>query len=152
MSECHACGRCSGYRDAVELATRAPDSEILATWQRQCRPQAEAVTLIFGILGIGTAAICWHGSRWFLMFKTAVAGWLSPDSLPVVANYRARGGCWRTIRKRMWCFRLFDGLCLLLYLLGGGALLGLAIGGLYLAGCADRGGASVCRGNAFRWR
>jgi polyferredoxin len=121
-SACHACGRCGGYLDAVELAARKPDAEILQTPSKSVH-NAEAITLIFGILGVGTAATQWSGGVWFLPFKSVLAKLgltaLQQYSAPwwLLANYPAEGRV----------FSLFDGLALLLYLLGGGALLGGAI-------------------------
>ncbi|MCL1886374.1 MAG: 4Fe-4S binding protein [Betaproteobacteria bacterium] len=54
-SACHACGRCSSHRDAVELAIRAPDREILSDVSKQTHT-VEALTLFFGLTGICTAA------------------------------------------------------------------------------------------------
>ncbi len=52
---CHACGRCSGYRDAVELTVRNPGHEILSGISKPTTLQA--LTLLFGIIGLGTASL-----------------------------------------------------------------------------------------------
>jgi polyferredoxin len=119
-SACHACGRCSGYLEAVELAVRSPDSEILAANKVST---AEASILIFGILGVCTAAIQWFGSAWFAHMKSALAklGFVALQQYAapwwLLANYPEEGRI----------FTLFDGLSILIYVLGGGTLLGLAI-------------------------
>jgi hypothetical protein len=48
--QCHACGRCSGHRDAV--------------------------TLLFGMLGVAMGAFQWTVSPWFVRGKQAAADWL----------------------------------------------------------------------------
>lgn len=53
---CHACGRCSGYRGAVELATRKADHEILSTAPNTIST-IQALTLLFGMIGISTATL-----------------------------------------------------------------------------------------------
>ncbi|MDL2284623.1 4Fe-4S binding protein [Oxalobacter sp. OttesenSCG-928-P03] len=53
-SACHACARCSGYRDAVELATRSPAHEILSDAPGKTRTLS-AVTFLFVVTGMGTA-------------------------------------------------------------------------------------------------
>ena len=128
-SECHACGRCIGYRDAVEMALRPPHREILATASGRLKT-AEIVTLLFGILGVCTAAMQWRSSLAFAVMKSWIAAalpsgalaWLQEGSAPwwLLANYPEAGVV----------FSLFDGLCVLFFLLGGGALLALVIGGL----------------------
>ncbi len=73
MSQCHACGRCSGHRDAVELAPRSPNAEILAA---KTPAQPEVLLLIFGMLGVAVAAFQWTVSPWFVLAKQAAAEWL----------------------------------------------------------------------------
>ncbi|MDO8934204.1 MAG: 4Fe-4S binding protein, partial [Rhodocyclaceae bacterium] len=68
-----ACGRCSGHRDAVDLAARAPNAEILAA---KTPPTAEAILLIFGMLGVAIGAFQWTINPWFVKAKQATAGWL----------------------------------------------------------------------------
>jgi hypothetical protein len=73
MTQCHACGRCSGHRDAVQLAARSPSAEIIAgeppnTW--------EAALLLFGMLGVALGAFQWSVSPWFVQLKQTAAGWL----------------------------------------------------------------------------
>ncbi len=72
-SQCHACGRCAGHRDAVELVLRSPNAEVLAA-----RPTGtvEAVLLIFGTLGVAVGAFQWSSSPWFVTAKQAAATWL----------------------------------------------------------------------------
>ncbi|MDD5250928.1 MAG: 4Fe-4S binding protein [Rhodocyclaceae bacterium] len=72
-AQCHACGRCSGHRDAVELAWRAPNAEILAA---QAPSTAEAMLLIFGMLGVAVGAFQWTINPWFVSAKQAAAEWL----------------------------------------------------------------------------
>lgn len=72
-SQCHACGRCSGHRDAVDLVLRAPNAEVLSARPPQT---SEAILLIFGMLGVAIGAFQWTVSPFFVKGKTAVAGWL----------------------------------------------------------------------------
>jgi polyferredoxin len=73
MAECHACGRCSGHRDAVELAARSPNAEILAG---EAPRTAEAMLLLFGLLGVALGAFQWTVNPWFVRLKQAAAEWL----------------------------------------------------------------------------
>lgn len=57
-SACHACGRCSGYRNAVELATRMPGREILSE-ESKSTTTTQALTLLLGLAGIGTMTLLW---------------------------------------------------------------------------------------------
>lgn len=54
-SACHACGRCSGYREAVDLAVRAPGAEILSD-PLPAVTATQALTLLFGMMGLSFAA------------------------------------------------------------------------------------------------
>lgn len=97
-SQCHACGRCSGHRNAVQLAARSPSAEILAIGgvfknavgdngtkhgatvfqhpAQQSVSTAEAVLLIFGLLGVSIGAFQWTVSPWFIQLKQHSAEWL----------------------------------------------------------------------------
>ncbi|HTZ00223.1 MAG TPA: 4Fe-4S binding protein [Rhodocyclaceae bacterium] len=73
MAECHACGRCSGHRGAVELAWRPFAAETLAG---PPPATAEALLLIFGLLGVAMGAFQWTVSPWFVRAKQLAAAWL----------------------------------------------------------------------------
>jgi len=121
-SECHACGRCAGQRDAVQLAARSPFAEVLdlAVPART----ADAATLLFGVLGVATAAFQWTVSPWFLQLKMAAADWLVDrnrfalldNDVPwwLLTHYPDAGDL----------FTWLDGGLILAYLLLGGGLLG----------------------------
>ena len=74
MAECHACGRCAGHRDAVELAARSPNAEIL---DGDAPRISEAVLLLFGLLGVALGAFQWTVNPWFVRMKQAAAEWLA---------------------------------------------------------------------------
>ena len=73
--QCHACGRCSGHRDAVTLAARSPNAEILGAGGDTPRT-SEAVLLLFGMIGVAMGAFLWTVSPWFVRGKQAAAEWL----------------------------------------------------------------------------
>jgi polyferredoxin len=144
-SACHACGRCSGERGAVALGLRSPAREILGTSRREVRTE-EAVTLIFGVIGVATAAFLWSSSSRFVQIKTALADWLIArdwlallqDNAPwwLLTNYPAAHDV----------FTWLDGLCILAFILGGGGALGLAVwAGVWLA-------ARVLRDATLSWQ
>lgn len=73
MSQCHACGRCSDHREAVTLAPRSPNTEILGG-----PPPAitEVLLLCFGVLGVAIGAFQWTVNPWFVRAKQGAAEWL----------------------------------------------------------------------------
>ncbi|NTV10240.1 MAG: 4Fe-4S binding protein [Zoogloea sp.] len=143
-SECHSCGRCAGQRGAVALSLRRPDAEIPAMPPAQAS-RAEALTLLYGVLGIAVAAFQWTMSPWFVEMKTAAANWLIDhdsftllqDDIPwwILTHYPDAGDV----------FTWLDGLCILAYILGGG----LAVGSLLLAGVWL---AAKAGGGVLNWR
>lgn len=74
-SQCHMCGRCSGYRDAVVLAPRLPGSEV-ANLKPAEAGAWEVRLLVFGIIGTAVGAFQWSSSPWFVAIKTRIAEWL----------------------------------------------------------------------------
>jgi hypothetical protein len=73
MTECHACGRCAGHREAVQLAVRSPSAEILGG---ETPKTYEALLLLFGMLGVAIGAFQWSASPWFVQLKQGAASWL----------------------------------------------------------------------------
>lgn len=124
-SECHACGRCQGHRGAVTLAARLPGAEIVDP--RSPAHRMEAATLLFGVLGVATAAFTWSMSPWFVAAKQTVAEWLvarewfAPlaDDVPwwLLTHYPEANDL----------FTWLDGGLIAAWILGGGGLIGLAL-------------------------
>jgi polyferredoxin len=72
---CHMCGRCSGFRGAVDLSLRSPNDEIVNVAGRRTDPW-ETVLILFGLLGIAVGAFHWSASPWFIAVRQALAEWL----------------------------------------------------------------------------
>lgn len=125
-SACHACGRCSDYRGAVQLAVRSPASEILNTRGKDVSV-GEALTLIVGVLGIATAAFQWSASSLFVQIKTAAATWLVDHDAFLLLQDNAPWWMLTHYPEANDVFTWLDGLCILAYVLGGGIALGMAV-------------------------
>lgn len=67
MAECHQCMRCSGHRDAVELAWRSPHEEILRG-NRALTPWHHRL-LLYGMFGLASGVFQWSASPWFVQLK-----------------------------------------------------------------------------------
>ncbi|HJV53746.1 MAG TPA: 4Fe-4S binding protein [Noviherbaspirillum sp.] len=125
-SACHACGRCSGYRGAVQLAARSPAREILNTRDKDVS-RAEVMTLIFGVIGVATAAFQWSSSRWFVQMKTMAAEWLVERDAFLLLQDNAPWWLLTHYPQANDVFTWLDGLCILAYILGGGFALGAMV-------------------------
>jgi len=125
-SNCHACGRCAGEHGAVDLALRSPAREILAT-SPMAATTGEALTLIFGVIGIATAAFSWSASRRFVRFKGLLADWLIEHDWTALLQDNAPWWLLTHYPAANDVFTWLDGLCILAWILGGGAALGLAV-------------------------
>lgn len=125
-SACHACGRCSDYRGAVQLSGRSPASEILNN-----RPQdvtgEEALTLVFGVIGVATAAFLWSSSRSLVQMKTGVATWLVERDAFALLQDNAPWWLLTHYPAANDVFTWLDGICILAFILGGGMALGAAV-------------------------
>jgi polyferredoxin len=127
-SACHACGRCSDYLGAVALAVRRPDTEILNS-QNKDTCTTEALTLIFGLIGIATATCHWSGSRWLAMLKSASSAWLANH--PALRLLQLPASPWlRPDLSSDTASTWLDGVSLLVFIAGGATLLGLAVFGM----------------------
>ena len=132
-SECHACGRCAGHHGAIQLAPRSPAAEIVDLQNKTTT--AEAVTLLFGILGIASAAFQWTVSPWFLQAKLRIAEWLVERDSFTLLQDNAPWWLLTHYPEANDVFTWLDGALVLAYILGGGFLLGalLAVGPLLAA-------------------
>ena len=70
-SACHACGRCNGYRDAVELAARPFSIEIVSARDKTVSG-TDAFLLVWGIMGIVTLSLAWAQSSLHEQFMEMV--------------------------------------------------------------------------------
>jgi len=128
--ECHSCGRCAGQRDAVNLAWRSPFSEVLDPHNEA--KTADAITLLYGVLGVATAAFQWTVSPWFLHIKLALAEWLVEHDHFTLLSDDVPWWLLTHYPEANDLFTWLDGSLILAYLLLGGAL----IGSLLLVGTA----------------
>ena len=122
-SACHSCGRCADHRGAVELAGRSPQHEILSLGERDVTRE-QGYTLLFGMLGIATAAFLWSSSRPLAEFKTWAANWLIEHDHVWLLQDNAPWWLLTHYPEASDVFTWLDGLCLLGYIIGGGLLLG----------------------------
>jgi polyferredoxin len=121
-SECHSCGRCAGQRDAVTYSARSPFSEILDFNNPAKTP--DALTLVYGVLGVATAAFQWTLSPWLLSAKMAAADWLVDHDHFALLDNDVPWWLLTHYPEASDLFTWLDGALILGYLLGGGFLLG----------------------------
>ena len=87
-AECHACGRCAGHLDAVTVASRSPNAEVLD--ERAEVSAWDAVLVVVGAIGIAIGALQWSASPWFVQAKLHATelvvdhgpAWLLSDTAP----------------------------------------------------------------------
>lgn len=140
-SACHACGRCSGQRDAVRLIARSSSAEIV-TLGGETDNRWESYLLLYGVIGLAIGAFQWTISPWFIALKQTLAEWLV-----------RRGILWPLEADAPWwllthypqnndTFTWLDGLTIVLYLAASSVVLGTALQLLF--GAASRlGGQSM---------
>lgn len=125
-ADCHACGRCSGQRDAVRLIARSSSEEILDATAATLSPW-EVRLLLFGVIGLAMGAFQWTVSPWFIALKQGLAQWLLTHD-----------GFWALQDNAPWwllthypqlndSFSWLDGFCILVYLGLSALLLGSAL-------------------------
>lgn len=79
-SNCHMCGRCSGYRNAINLTWRPPTEEIVIVGNSNNNIW-ESALLLYGLFGIAIGAFHWSISPWFVQAKQWIATWLIEDNI-----------------------------------------------------------------------
>ncbi|OGA69143.1 MAG: hypothetical protein A3G83_15300 [Betaproteobacteria bacterium RIFCSPLOWO2_12_FULL_68_20] len=131
-SQCHVCGRCSGYRDAIELAVRSPNSEILSAAPQHVAG-APAALLVFGLLGVALGAFQWTISPWFVTIKQAAAEWLVERDSFWLLRDNAPWWILTHYPEASDVFSWLDGLAIVAYILGTAMVVGTLILGALLA-------------------
>jgi len=126
--DCHACGRCSGQRGAVQLSARSPNAEILMVGGQRANPW-DARLLLFGVIGLAMGAFQWTVSPWFISGKQALAGWLIERNIYWPLQADAPWWLLTHYPQVSDAFSWLDGLLILGYILGSSLLIG---GGLWL--------------------
>ncbi|MDD5241476.1 MAG: 4Fe-4S binding protein [Sulfuricella sp.] len=142
-SQCHMCGRCSGHRDAVSLASRLPGSEIVNLKPVEASAW-EARLLVFGIIGTAVGAFQWSSSPWFVAIKTQVAGWLIERDAFTLLQDNAPWWLLTHYPEANDVFTWLDGIGVVAYIgtmalvLGGWITLWLRLAGTLLPGSAKQ--------------
>ncbi|MCB1486332.1 MAG: 4Fe-4S binding protein [Bauldia sp.] len=126
-SPCHMCGRCSGFRNAIELAARPPGSEIVTVSARTASLW-DSLLIIVGLMGVAVGAFHWASSPWFVAAKQWVATrlvregvvWPLEQNLPwwILTNYPDRNDV----------LTVLDGAVLLAYIAATTAVMTAAVG------------------------
>lgn len=124
-SDCQACGRCSGHRQAVWLTPRKPWAEILdpATQPRL----REVWMLLFGVLGVATMAFQWSSSPILVDIKMAIAEWLLDHGYELLLQDNAPWWLLTHWPVANDVFTWLDGAIIAGYLIVGGSMLGAVL-------------------------
>lgn len=132
-SACHACGRCSGQRDAVRLIARSGSTEIVDLGAEA--DGWESRLLLYGVIGLAMGAFQWTVSPWFIALKQAMAEWLVGHDIFWPLQASAPWWLLTHYPSNNDAFTWLDGLTICLYLaasslaLGGSLRLLLGLGG-----------------------
>ena len=126
-ADCHACGRCSGQRGAVQLSARSPNAEILIVGGQRQGEHWDSTLLLFGMIGLAMGAFQWTVSPWFIALKQAAAEWLVDRDIfwPLEAN--APWWLLTHYPQANDAFTWLDGAAILTYIFGASLLIGGAL-------------------------
>ena len=144
-ADCHACGRCSGHRDAVALALRRPNAEILAASPRHVGT-GSAVLLVFGMFGLATGAFQWTLSPWFVAMRQWAAQWLVEHDAYALLRDDAPWWLLTHYPQANDVFTWLDGIGIVTYIVGYATIAG------GLAWLALRTAARVAGASRFDWK
>lgn len=125
-SPCHMCGRCAGFRDAIELTARPPGSEVVDVSARTATLW-DTLLIVPGLMGIAVGAFHWASSPWFVAVKQWAAAWMIQNGMIwpleqdlswwLLTNYPANNDV----------LSILDGTILLIYIAATTLIMSLAI-------------------------
>lgn len=125
-ADCHACGRCSGQRDAVRLIARSSNAEILHATASTLSPW-DARLLLFGVIGLAMGAFQWTVSPWFIDLKQGLAQWLVSHDWLWALQDNAPWWLLTHYPQLNDSFSWLDGFCIVAYLSMGALLIGTSL-------------------------
>jgi polyferredoxin len=125
-SDCHMCGRCDGFRDAVTLQLRSPTHEIVKAAGATPRPW-ETALILFGLMGVAVGAFHWSASPWFIATKQAIALWLVDHGLTWSLALQPPWWMLTDYPDRNDVMTLLDGCVLVGYILATALVIGAAL-------------------------
>lgn len=79
-SDCHMCGRCSGYRDAIKLTSRSASDEIVHIGKKEANSWS-SLLILYGLMGIAIGAFHWTVNPLFIETKQWIATWLIEQNI-----------------------------------------------------------------------
>ena len=114
-SPCHMCGRCSGFRDAIELTARAPGIEVIEISGETANKWDSALILV-GLMGVAVGAFHWASSPWFVMVKQWLAMWLVEHNMIWPLTTHLPWWMLTNVPENGDVLNLLDGAVMLLYI------------------------------------
>lgn len=125
-SDCHMCGRCSGHRDAVALAVRSPNTEVVALGEHLATGW-QTLLILVGLLGIAIGAFQWTVNPHFGEVKQWLAEWLINRDILWPFAENAPWWLLTNYPEQRDVFSWLDGGLLVGYVLGMGGVMGLGL-------------------------
>jgi polyferredoxin len=125
-ASCHMCGRCSGHRDAIELAWRSPAQEV-AELGRGAANGWDTALILYGLLGVAIGAFHWTASPWFIAIKQSLAAWLIDHDVTWMLDTNAPWFLFTHYPKQNDVFSWLDGSLLIGYILATAAVYGTTL-------------------------
>ena len=128
-SPCHMCGRCSGFREAVQLSVRSPNHEIVHV--AGGKPKAwDTMLIFFGLMGIALGAFKWTGSDLFIDVKQWLATWLVSHNMLWPLEWASPWWLLTHYPAQNDVMTLLDGIVLLGYIGATALLMGITLSAL----------------------
>ncbi|HEY1735678.1 MAG TPA: 4Fe-4S binding protein [Methylovirgula sp.] len=125
-SDCHVCGRCDGFRDAVTLQLRSPTHEIVSVAGANPKPW-ETVLILFGLMGVAVGAFHWGASPWFIELKQASALWLIDHGFTWILDVQPPWWLLTHYPDHNDVMTLLDGALLLFYIFATAIVMGMLL-------------------------
>jgi polyferredoxin len=126
-SPCHMCGRCAGFRDAIELKSRPVGSEVLRLSGHMATAWDSAL-IITGLMGVAIGAFQWSVSPWFVAVKQALATWLVEHGIIWPVGMQLPWWLLTNYPGQNDVLTVLDGTVLLVYITAVAVVMTLAVG------------------------
>lgn len=123
VSACHMCGRCSGFRDSVELQPRSMNEEIVKFGALNTK-KWDRILLLYGMIALAIGAFTWTKNPYFIVYKQFLAEWLINHNIFWPLNANAPWWLLTNYPSVADRFTWLDGFCIVSYILSYAVILG----------------------------
>ncbi len=123
VADCHMCGRCTNFRNAITLKPRSVNEEIVKYGSFQTT-NWDRYLLLFCMIALAIGAFTWTKNPYFIIYRQSLATFFINNNIYWIFNENAPWWILTNYPSIRDSFNWLDGFCIISYILAYTAILG----------------------------